>query len=126
MSSASNSLPPPFDVAAPILPNVGLGGLVLRTRLVDIADQVMRIEYFRRPELAVLVPPFEVRYTFGNGEIEVGVDARNGKIFKLIACAGYQGLLFDKIRVGMPVREAYDLAPGLYYNEAEEGIFARK
>jgi hypothetical protein len=109
---------------APIVPNVGLGGLVLRTKLSDIQDLVRGVGLYKAGQ-AELIAPFEARYSLGIGEVEVCVDIRNGKVFKLIAGRGYQGSLLEKIAVGMKVQEAMTFVPELYYDEREEGIFLK-
>lgn len=108
------------QIDAPINPNEGLGGFRLRTPIGDLQDSIMwgKVSY-------ELLSFFEARYTFDDGEIAVGVDIRNGKIFKIMAYQGYRGKLFGKIRVGMLIKEAMELEPRLYYDEAEEVIFCR-
>src|SRR5689334_12872051 len=86
---------------ADIVPNQGLGGLRLRVSLAEIQELVPTWEPPGERSYE-LVRPFEARYKLANGVIEIGVDVRNGKIFKLIANRGYDGILFGKIRVGMP------------------------
>jgi hypothetical protein len=104
---------------APIVPDRGLGGLWLRTPLGELQDLFLRLALANeiRFELAGL---FEARYQLANGAVEVAVDVRNGKVFRLSASTGYQGLLFSRIAVGMTVREALTHQPDLYYDEAEE------
>lgn len=113
-----------IELNAPIVPNVGLGGLMLRTKLSDIQDLVKGIGLYKAGQ-AELIAPFEARYSLGMGEIEVCVDIRNGKVFKLIAGRGYQGLLLEKVAVGVQVQKAMTLVPQLYYDEREEGILIR-
>lgn len=113
-----------IDLDAEIVPDDGLGGLRLRTRLCDLQDLLNGLGQTRRGSYE-LVTPFEARYRLLDGEIEAAVDFRNGKIFKLIACSGYRGRLFGRIAVGMPVREAMLLEPRLYYSEPEELILCR-
>jgi hypothetical protein len=106
---------------AHITPNEGLGGLRLRTKLIEIQDLVTP-QMYTDPATYQLVSPFEARYTMANGAIEVAVDVRNGKIFKLIAREGYWGKLFGTIAVGMLAADAMQIEPGLKYDEAEETI----
>lgn len=110
-----------LQLNAPIIPNEELGGLKLRTKIVDVQELVTGLGLYKSGSYK-LTSPFEARYTLENGEIEVAVDVRNGKIFKLIAGQGYQGLLFSKISVGLLVQDALTFEPDLYYNEAEEAI----
>lgn len=110
-----------ISLASPILPNQGLGGLTLRARIVDIQDLFAGLGLYKKGECS-LVAPFEARYRLGDGELEIGVDVRNGKVFKLTAGPGYQGLLCGKVGVGMNAGEAMRREPGLRYDEAEEAI----
>jgi hypothetical protein len=73
-------------------------------------------------KLFTLVSPLEARYEFTDYRLQVYVDVRNGKIYKLAALPGYKGLLFNKIYVDMKVSEAMALEPALYYDEATEVI----
>jgi len=59
------------------------------------------------------------------GPVLVGVDVRNGKVFKLVAQEGYAGKLFDTIKVGMNVGEAMSLEQRLFYDDIEEGLYVR-
>lgn len=111
-----------FDAA--IVPNHGLGGLMLRSNIRDFEPLLTGIGAWKEGSL-YLASPFEARYRLGKGEVEIAVDVRNGKIFKLIAGAGYKGKLFDKITVGMRVRDALEVEPRLFYDEAEEAILCR-
>lgn len=106
---------------APIVPNEVLGGLMLRTKVADIQDLLLGLELYQSGSFS-LVGPFEARYKLGAGEIEVGVDVRNGKVFKLIAGPGYRGTLLGSVSVGMPVGEAMEHEPCLRYDEAEEAV----
>lgn len=110
-----------ISLASAILPNESLGGLKVRTPLADIQDLFLGLGLYKKGECR-LVAPFEARYRLGEGEIEVSVDIRNGKIFKLTAGPGYQGLLCGKIGVGMEAGEAMQREPSLRYDEAEEAI----
>jgi len=73
-------------------------------------------------KLFSLPSPFEAKYKFKDEKITVCVDVRNGKIYQLTALPGYEGLLFDRIYVGMKVSDAMSLEPNLYYDEAMEII----
>jgi hypothetical protein len=109
---------------APIVPDWGLGGLTLRTRMLDVQDLFYGLGLYSKGSYR-LVTPFEARYRLEEHRIEIAIDVRNGKIFKLMAIEGYSGLLFGGVAVGMLVREATDLVPDLYYSEADEGILCR-
>jgi hypothetical protein len=113
-----------LDPAADIIPNVGLGGLTLRTKLRDIQSlpQLTPMWPDTRYEL---VSPLDARYSLLGGVVIVCVDVRNGKIFQLIAGTNYEGRLFGQIYVGMSVAAAFALDSRLYYDETEESIRCR-
>lgn len=113
-----------LELNAPIVPNQGLGGLTLRTSVIEIQDLFIGLGV-TKPGSFEMVVPFEAMYHFGKGEINAAVDIRNGKIYRLAACAGYKGFLFGKIFVGMKVKDAIALEPNLYYDEAEEVILCK-
>ena len=110
-----------LQLDAEIIPNQGLGNLTLRSHVSELKQMLVGIGVYDEGSFR-LVSPFEARYRLGEGQVEVAVDVRNGKIFKLIAYAGYRGKLFKMITVGMRVSEAMKLESKLYYDEAEEAI----
>jgi hypothetical protein len=109
------------DLKAPIIPDEGVAGLRLRSRIADLQELVdhTNVGSFR------LSSPFEARYLIAGGRVGIGVDVRNGRVAKLIAYSGYEGALFGSIVVGMPVREALRLDARLWYSEAEEVLLCR-
>ena len=113
-----------LKIDEPIIPNFGLGGLRIRTPLIEIQKSVSEGSIFGavRYEMASV---FEARYYVADGAVAIGVDIRNGKVFRLSAMAGYTGLLFGKVAVGMRVADAFALVPGLYHNEADGVIYCR-
>jgi hypothetical protein len=115
---------PAIKLDVPILPNQGLAGLKLRTKLIDIQDLFIGLGITKAGSFN-LVAPFDARYHLGNGEVTVAVDVRNGKIFMLSACRGYSGALFGQIFVGMKVSDAIAIEPRLYYDEAEGMILCK-
>ncbi len=107
------------------MPNEGLGGLALRTPIAALWDLLHAAHMQAAGELTwtSMGHIFEARYDLG--PVTIGVDVRNGKIFKLIANDGYQGALFGSIRVGQRVADAMRLEPRLYYNDMEESLSIR-
>lgn len=103
-----------LDNNAEIKPNIGLGGINLRCNIYVIESLIT--------SNGEKVGISEIRYQFGSGQVLAGIDSRNNKVFKLTALNGYTGKLFGKIYVGMKVRDAFNLEPSLYYDEAEELI----
>lgn len=113
-----------LQLDAEIIPNHGLGNLKLRLSICDLVELVTGLGVYKSGSF-YLASPFEARYRLGEGQVEIAVDVRNGKVFKLIAYAGYKGKLFNKITVGMQVHQAMKLEPRLFYDEAEEVILCR-
>jgi hypothetical protein len=113
-----------LDPAADIVPNVGLGGLTLRTNLRDIQDLPQFVPMWSGTRYE-LVSAFDARYSLLGGVVTVCVDVRNGKIFQLIAGTNYEGRLFGQIYIGMSAAEALALDPRLYYDETEGSIRCR-
>jgi hypothetical protein len=108
-----------------IAPNEGLGGLKLRTPLKELEHLLWAFDVRRGSDQGwyEFVGLYEARYDLG--PVAIGVDVRNGKVFKLIAQEGYAGKLFGAIEVGMNVGEAMSLEPRLFYDEVEEGLYVR-
>jgi hypothetical protein len=52
--------------------------------------------------------------------VGIGVDVRDGIVFTLSALEGYEGRLFDKIRVGMTFAEARAQEPRLHYDQLRD------
>jgi hypothetical protein len=111
-----------LDIYAPIIPNASLGGFQLRVPVRSIQELLDGLGVIKEGSFQ-LVAPFEARYQLAEGAVEMAVDVRNGKIFKLIANAGYKGTLFGRIMVGMRVKEAIGIEPRLYYDQAEQFIY---
>jgi hypothetical protein len=110
-----------LNLAQDIIPNQGLGGVCLRIHITELGDLIYGLGVWK-PGETDLIAPFEARYTFGTGEIAIGVDVRNGLVYKVIASGGYRGKLFGQISLGMLVSEAFAREPRLYYDEGEEAI----
>lgn len=115
---------PEVDLTVSISPNRGLGGLTLRTHVIDLQDLVLGLGITRAGSYE-LVAPFDARYRLGTGEVTIAVDVSNGKVFMLSAGNGYKGALFGKIFVGTKVKDAFRVEPNLYYDEGEEMILCR-
>lgn len=114
-----------FDLDAPIIANHGLGGVVVRRPILDYQELIgsYQAAQLQKPVWYSLAYPFEARYVFG--AIEIAVDVRNGKVFKVTAHAGYRGLLLGKLAVGMPIPEAMRRENRLYLDEAEGLLLIR-
>jgi hypothetical protein len=113
-----------IDASAPIVPNVGLGGLRLRMNARELQPDLEVLDSGTwDPAQYRLARPFEARYRFAEGAVEAAVDVRNGKLFRLRARSGYRGTLRG---VGVPsrARDALSALPGFAYDEAEELILS--
>jgi hypothetical protein len=120
------STSPKISATAPRVPNEGLRGLELRTPLTELQDILRKFDIENADPMGgwyELVTEYEARYELG--PVEIGVDVRDGKVFKLIAKRSYQGKLFGKISIGMNAGEAMTLEPRLYYDEIEDGLLVR-
>lgn len=107
-----------INTDAPILPDVGLAGLSLRSPIIEAAPHIDRAR--NCGELVYELPtPYEARYRMRGIPVEIGVDVRNGKIFRLTAYEGYLGTLFGRVRVGMRAVDVLSNDPRLYFDEAE-------
>lgn len=113
-----------IDLFAPIQPNEGLGGLRLRCHISELSEFVVGLGV-TRPGTYELTKPFEATYSFGDGSVRCAVDVRNGEVFKLIATRNYKGKFRERVHVGMAVRDALSVEPGLFYSEAEECILCK-
>jgi hypothetical protein len=110
-----------IDITAPITPGKSLGGLELRTPLLEMQQLIDGFGEYRL-ETFKLASPYEARYRFGSGEVTVCVDVRNGKVFKLIAGEGYIGKLYNTVSVGMTAGDAFAALPRLYFHAGEDII----
>lgn len=108
-----------IDISAPIIANESLGGLRLRTHIIELAELITGLGV-SRPGGFDLLTPFEARYSFAEGSVQAVVDVRNGKVFRLHATKNYNGSFGKGVRVGMRVQEAMLIEPRLYYSEVEE------
>jgi hypothetical protein len=104
-----------IDEQAPVMPGIGLGGLVIGSRLSEIVH--LLDSGIREPD-----GPNDLVYLFAGGAIGMSLDVTNDTVYMLGAHAGYRGALFEKVRVGSLVKDAFPFLPGLYYDEAEEAV----
>lgn len=103
--------------AEPIIPAHGLGGVLLRRHISEYDSKIAGLGIWK-PGHYRLVSPYEARYRIEEDFIEIAVDVRNGKVFKVTALPGYKGDLFGQIAIGMPVAAVIDADSRVYYDEA--------
>lgn len=96
-----------LQLDAPIIPSYSLGGFLLKTPICELTDILVGLGLWMEG-CYELVSLFEARYRLGKDEVELAVDVRNGKLFKLTAYSGYRGRLFEKIAIAMRVQEAVE------------------
>ncbi len=106
-----------LQLDAPIRPAQGLGGIVIGAPISGIATLLQRSRLQGILDARV-VNLFDASYSLP--AVEIGVDIRNGKIYRITAKSGYAGTLFGSIRVGMNAGHAMLLVPSLYYDEPRE------
>jgi hypothetical protein len=124
MDHASEDLIQHLDEEAPIIPDVGLGGVHLRLPIAMINPILRRLpERYTSTRWFESSPPWEVRYILGS--VVVAADVRTGRIFKVSALPGYRGGYHDRLHVGMRVQDAQQVEPALYYDEASELLYIK-
>ncbi|WP_143313281.1 hypothetical protein [Chitinophaga eiseniae] len=104
-----------FDIEAPIIPGVSLGG-IQQGMLVKGLEKMFRTDqYFARDKKISLVTTPSLRYIeywYMGGIIRLKVDIYDGRITNIIATKGYQGTVNGVLRVGMTVREVLQVDAG--------------
>jgi hypothetical protein len=114
-----------IDLDAPIVPGDGLGGLHVRVPLAQVQSLFVEHLLATNGRLDWLSMTHLAEATYRLGPVQIAVDVRNGKIFKLTALSGYRGQLFEKLAVDMSVARAMELEPRLYYDESEEMLLIK-
>ncbi|WP_237179068.1 hypothetical protein [Paenibacillus sp. MMS18-CY102] len=66
-----------------------------------------------------LLGKFLIRYEITN-MVDLWFNLINGKLVKITALRNYAGMLFDKIRIGVPIDDVLEIEPSLVYDEFEE------
>lgn len=103
-----------FDITAPIVPFVGLGGINL---------------YSTREELCSLLSQENVQMMVMNGKwirydiensIELFFYLKNDRLFRITTLDNYQGRLFEGIGVGTTEEEMLEIEPSFVYDDFEE------
>lgn len=103
-----------IDNNLPIIPWVGLGGVKLYSHLSQFYDLVDK-----QDEKSSLLVKFFVRYEIKDS-VDLWFNLLNGKLFKITASKGYNGLLFDRIHIGMHIDEVLQIEPSFEYDDFEE------
>jgi len=115
-----------IDLYAPIIPQVGIGGLELSTHIKkykELVSSFSRLDTVTLEDRSVsLFSPFHIAYELQNTLIMV-FDVLTGNLQRICACKDYKGVLLKKLRVGMLMEEAIRLEPRLKYDELEEYFY---
>lgn len=103
-----------IDNNSPIIPWVGLGGVKLYSHVSHFYDLIDKLD-----EKSSLLVKLFVRYEIKDS-VDLWFNLLNGKLFKITASKGYNGLLFDKIHIGMHIDEVLQIEPSFEYDDFEE------
>lgn len=103
-----------IDYYAPIIPYVGMAGLLLYSK----EEEVNKIASLDKAEKKILNDMW-IRYDIDNA-VELFFHKTNGKLFRITTLESYKGTLFEKIKVGMAVKDLIEYDPSFCYNEFEE------
>ena len=118
-----------IDISAPIIPGESIGGIPLYSHIRDYRDLVNSFEYCEKKTGKDLshsfFGTFEIAYEYKD-IMTLVFSIINGKLLIIIAQKGYNGLLFDKIRVGMNIKEAMKLEPRIYFDNVHEEYYLVK
>ncbi|WP_099190494.1 hypothetical protein [Tepidibacter mesophilus] len=109
-----------IDIYAPIIPGRGLGGVELRTHLNEYYDVLNNFDWRNKKNwIPECMSSFHVGYKKENICIMI-FDILNGKLMKMTALKDYEGILLDKIKIGMSLEEALEKEENLIYDDEEE------
>lgn len=115
-----------LDLYAPIIPQIGLGGLVLSTHIKKYKELVESFSWLDTKTLedksVSLFSSFHIGYELQDVLIMI-FDVLTGELQRICAKKGYQGLLLNRIKTGMLIEEAIKLEPRLKYDEDEEHFY---
>ena len=103
-----------IDYYAPIIPYVGMAGILLYSK----EEEVNKIVSLDNAEKKILNDKW-IRYDIDNA-VELFFHKINGKLFRIITLEDYKGKLFEKIKVGMTVEDLIEYDSSFYYDEFEE------
>lgn len=102
-----------IDIRAEIKPAIGLGGILLGEPLIKYEVLLKnRFVKYRQDSL------FSVKYSLPEYPIEIGVNVRNGNIYRISALDGYLGF-YNNLSVGMPVKK---IDSKFIYDDCDEGF----
>ncbi|TKI67552.1 hypothetical protein FC756_12845 [Lysinibacillus mangiferihumi] len=103
-----------IDLKAPIVPWAGMGNIKLYSHINEFYTMIE--QHGKQPKL---LGKYLISFEIDNS-IELWFNILNGKLFKITTLENYNGILFNKIRVGMHIDEVIKLEPSFIYDEFEE------
>ena len=112
-----------IDIYADIVPGKSLGGF-------DISESVVKYWslldfYSSLGKLGCSQTSIStVRYSFSGAPVELSVDIRTGKIYKISALVGYVGSFLKKIKVGDSINKVLDQDLGFRYEDFDMAFFS--
>jgi hypothetical protein len=112
-----------IDLNAPIIPHEGLGGIKLYSHINDVYK-----EFINKQDVKFLDygKCSKIEIGFQN-YISLGFCKANGKLYAISARKDYKGLLWDRVYVGMPLKELLAIEPSFKFDEDwEEGYISKK
>lgn len=116
-----------IDISAPIIPGESIGGVPLYAHIRDYRDLVSSFKYYDETGKDIsrsFFGTFDIGYEYRD-VLTLVFSIINGKLLKIIAWKGYQGLLFGKIKVGMNIEEAMKLDLRIHYDEDHEYYYVK-
>lgn len=112
-----------LDIAAPIVPFKGLGGI----RLYSTREELSGLLELGRVE-SMMINGKWIRYDIEDS-IELFFHLENDKLFRITTLDNYKGKLFERIGVGTTEEEMLKIEPSFVYDdfeetwESEKGVF---
>ncbi len=102
-----------INIRAEIIPAIGLGGILLGESLVKY-ETWLRSGFVKYQQDSL----FSVKYLLPEYPIEIGVNIRDGNIYRISALNGYLGK-YNNLGIGMPVKQ---IGCDFTYDDCDEGF----
>lgn len=112
-----------MNINKAIIPATSLGGFNIGYSISEYSDYLMRNNIVGNLTYTQ-VGIYSTLYTVNSLPIEVYVDTRDGRIYKISAIKGYQGTYNNLIEVGMSTKAVFELGNHFYYDECDQGILS--
>lgn len=115
-----------ISLIAPILPNESLGNIVLRENIKVLLQTFKFENIVYLSERENIYSKTVTIYKIFNDAINIAVDNRNSKIFRISASKGYEAKLFDKIMIGDTLFDVIEKEKSFYYSERDDVVLSKK